>query len=75
MTVKLAAGASGGTASGASILFTTDNGTLSPRIVTTDSSGNASVTLTLPSGATAQVKAEGPYGLGHPVVTFTETAP
>jgi len=33
------------------------------------------VVLTLPSSAgTVQVTAQGPYGLGHPVVTFTETA-
>jgi hypothetical protein len=73
LTVNLAAGSSGGTATGAPIFFTTDNGTLSERLVTTDSSGNASVTLTLTSG-TATVTAEGPYGLGHPVVTFSDTA-
>ena len=74
LKVTLAPGSSGGTASGASILFTTDKGTLSQRIVNTDSSGNASVTLTLPSGSgTATVTAEGPYGLGHPVATFTES--
>jgi hypothetical protein len=44
-------------------------------IATTDASGVASVTLTLPSGAqTVTVTAEGPYGLGHPIVTFTETS-
>jgi len=74
LTATLAPGASGGTATGASIFFTTNKGTLSQRIVTTDGSGNASVTLTLPSGSgTATVTAEGPYGLGHPVATFTES--
>jgi hypothetical protein len=46
-------------------------------IAVTNSSGVASVTLTLPSTTgTVTVTAEGPYGLGHPVVTpsFTETS-
>ncbi|MGO9085174.1 MAG: glycoside hydrolase family 44 protein [Terriglobales bacterium] len=73
LTATLVPGASGGTASGATIFFSTNNGTLSQRLVTTDSTGKATVTLTLTSG-TATVTAEGPYGLGHPVVTFTETA-
>ena len=74
LTATLAPGSSGGTATGASIFFTTDKGTLSQRIVTTDGSGKASVVLTLPPGSgTATVTAEGPYGLGHPVATFTET--
>ena len=74
MAVTLAPESSGGTATGASILFTTNKGTLSQRIATTNSSGVATVTLTLPSGSgTAQVTAEGPYGLGHPVATFTES--
>lgn len=74
LTATLVPGSSGGTASGADILFTTNVGTLSQRIVNTDSSGNATVTLTLPSGSgTATVTAEGPYGLGHPVATFTES--
>ena len=73
LTATLAPGSSGGTATGASIFFSTDKGTLSQRIVTTDSSGKASVNLTLPSGSgTAHITAEGPYGLGHPVATFTE---
>jgi hypothetical protein len=75
LTATLSPGQSGGTATGASILFTTNSGSLSQRIVATDSSGNATVTLTLPSSAgTVTVTAEGPYGLGHPVVTFTETS-
>jgi len=45
-------------------------------IAVTNSSGVASVTLSLPATAgPVTVTAEGPYGLGHPTVTpFTETA-
>ncbi|MGH9511600.1 MAG: hypothetical protein ACRD2U_05640, partial [Terriglobales bacterium] len=75
LTATLVPGSSGGTKTGASIFFSTDAGSLSQRIVQTDSSGNASVTLTLaPGTGTAHVIAEGPYGLGHPMVTFTETS-
>ena len=76
LSVTLAPGKSGGTSgAGADILFTSDSGTLSSRLVTTDASGNAAVVLTLPATAgTAHVTAEGPYGLGHPVATFAETA-
>jgi hypothetical protein len=75
LSITLAAGSSGGTNNGASIFFTTDSGSLSSRIVTTNSSGLASVVLTLPSSpGTVHVTAEGPYGLGHPVATFAETA-
>ena len=74
LSVTLKPGASGGTAAGADVLFTASGGTLAKRLVTTNSSGVASVVLTLPSGAGAvHVTAEGPYGLGHPEVTFTET--
>jgi hypothetical protein len=53
----------------------TNAGTLSSSIVTTDSSGLASVVLTLPAAAGAvRVTAEGPFGLGHPVARFTETS-
>jgi hypothetical protein len=74
--VTLTPGSSGGTSgTGATILFTTDSGTLSSRRVTTDALGNAAVVLTLPGSAgTVHVTAEGPFGLGHPVVTFTETS-
>jgi hypothetical protein len=34
----------------------------------------ASVTLTLGSAGTVNVTAEGQYGLGHPVASFTETS-
>lgn len=82
LTVSLSPGQSGGTAGGASILFTASAGTLSNGtasgskvIAVTNSSGVASVTLTLPANAgQVNVRAEGPYGLGHPVTTFTETA-
>ncbi|HKV05491.1 MAG TPA: glycoside hydrolase family 44 protein [Candidatus Acidoferrales bacterium] len=78
LSVALNAGSSGGTNSGASVLFTTDSGSfggVSRRIVTTNGSGVAAVTLTLPASAgTVHVTAQGPYGLGHPVATFSETA-
>jgi hypothetical protein len=84
LTVTLAAASSGGTNSGASVLFSTSAGSLSNGTVSgakviavTNSSGVASVTLTLPSTVgPVTVTAEGPYGLGHPMVTpaFTETS-
>jgi len=84
LTVTLSPGQSGGVSPevGASILFTASAGTVSNGttsgtkvIAVTNSSGVASVTLTLPGTAqTVNVQAEGPYGLGHPQVTFTETA-
>jgi len=75
LSVALTPGQSGGTATGASILFSTDAGYLGQRIVTTDSTGTANVVLTLPAiPGTVHVTAEAPYGLGHPVATFTETA-
>jgi hypothetical protein len=83
LAVTLTPGQSGGTAIGASVLLTASGGTLSdgtnsgPKIiVVTNGSGvTPPVTLTLPSTAgPVTVTAEGPYGLGHPVATFTETA-
>jgi hypothetical protein len=75
LTVTLNPGQSGGYASGGTVFFTTSAGTLSSRVVDTDSTGKASVVLTLPSTAqTVHVTAEGQYSLGHPSVTFTETA-
>lgn len=82
LSVTLNPGSSGGTNTGASVLFSTNAGTVSngtasgpKEIAVTNGSGVATVTLTLPSTAgTVTVNAEGPYGLGHPVVTFTETA-
>jgi hypothetical protein len=82
LTVTLTPGQSGGSASGAGILFTTSAGTLSigttsgtSVIATTDASGITSVTLTLPSSeGTATVIAQDQYALGGASVTFTETA-
>jgi len=75
LSVTLSPGQSGGSASGGTVFFTASSGLLSSRIVTTDSTGKASVVLTLPSTAgTVHVTAEGQYALGHPQVTFTETA-
>ncbi|HKV80056.1 MAG TPA: glycoside hydrolase family 44 protein [Candidatus Sulfotelmatobacter sp.] len=75
LSVTLNSGQSGGSASGGTVFFTASAGTLSSRMVTTDSTGKASVVLTLPSKAgMVHVTAEGQYALGHPQVTFTETA-
>ncbi len=75
LSATLSPGSSGGAATGASIFFSTDAGSLAQRIVTTNSSGVASVVLTLPlTTGPVHVTAEGPYGLGHPVATFTETS-
>jgi len=75
LSVMLNPGQSGGSAAGGTVFFATSAGTLSSQIVTTDSTGKASVILTLPaSPGTVHVKAEGQYALGHPVVIFTETA-
>ncbi len=75
LSVTLNAGQSGGSAAGGTILFTASGGLLSHRTVVTDSSGKAPVVLTLPwNPGTVHVTAEGQYGLGHPVVTFTEIA-
>lgn len=92
LSVTLTPGSSGGTAAGASMFFkiTSNTGgsltnvqvgsekvfTGSQVIAVTNSSGVASVTLTLPAMAGAvTVTTEGPYGLGHPVpAAFNETA-
>jgi hypothetical protein len=75
LSVTLVPGQSGGSASGGTVLFTTNAGSLSSRTVTTDSTGKATVVLTLPTTArTVNVTAEGQYSLGHPVATFIETA-
>jgi len=74
LSVTLKPGKSGGSAAGGTVLFTTQKGTLSSRLVTTDASGNAAVVLTLPNNPeTFHVTAEGQFGLGHPVAKFTET--
>ena len=73
LSVNLNAGQSGGSAAGATIFFSTNAGSLSQRIVVTDSNGNAPVVLTLPSyPGIVQVTAEGQYALGHPEVHFME---
>ncbi len=83
LTVTLTPGQSGGTATGASVLFTASAGSLSDGtnsggklIVVTNSSGvTPAVTLMLPPTAgPVTVTAEGPFGLGHPAVIFAETA-
>ena len=82
LSVTVNPGASGATAAGLDILFTTDAGTLSGgagsptrQLATTDSSGAATIQLTLPSlPGQVHVTAETPYPIGHPVATFTETA-
>jgi hypothetical protein len=82
LSVTLTPGQSGGSASGAGILFTTSAGTLSNGttsgtsvIATTNASGIASVTLTLPSSkGTVTVTAQDQFALGGASVTFTETS-
>lgn len=82
LTVTLTPGQSGGSASGAGILFTTSAGTLSNGttsgtsvIAQTNASGIASVTLTLPSSqGTVTVNAQDQFALGGASVAFTETA-
>jgi hypothetical protein len=78
LSITLNPGSSGGGSSGASILFTASAGSFSGAsraIAITNSSGVATVTFTLPSSSdSVTVTAEGPYGLGHPVATFNETA-
>ena len=73
LSVTLNPGSSGGSAAGATVFFTADAGTLSSRMVTTDSSGNAAWCSRCRRARALQVTAEGPYGLGHPKVVFTET--
>jgi Glycoside hydrolase family 44 len=75
LSVTLNPGQSGGSAVGGTVFFNTSAGTLSSQIVTTDSTGKASVVLTLPSSpGVVHVSAEGQYALGHPGAVFTETA-
>ena len=82
MTVTLSPGQSGGAANGAGILFPPSAGTLSNGttsgasvIALTNSSGVASVTLTLPSSpGTVTVTAQDQFALGGASVSFTETA-
>jgi len=69
-----AASSTGATAEGVDLLFTASAGTLSQRIVRTNSNGQATVQLTLPATAgTVTVTAVGPVFWGTPTATFTET--
>ncbi len=82
LTVTLSSIPTGFTDTGAGVLFTTSAGTVSNGttsgtsvIATTNSSGVASVTLTLPSTTgTVTVTAQDQFALGGTTVTFTETA-
>ncbi len=75
LSVALNAGTSAGSNQAADIYFTSDGGTLSSSIVTTDTNGNAAVTLTLPSShGPVHLTAQGPFGLGHPAAVFSEAA-
>jgi hypothetical protein len=82
LTVTLNPGLSGGTATGASIFFTTSAGTLSNGtasgksvIATTNASGVASVKLTLPvTKGTVTVTAQDQFALGGATVTFAATS-
>jgi len=73
--VQGASGSTGATAGNVDILFTASAGTLSKRIVRTQSNGEATVQLTLPSKpGPVTVTALGPVFWGAPTATFTETA-
>jgi hypothetical protein len=82
LTITLVPGQSGGTATGAGILFTTSAGTLSNGttsgtsvIAQTNASGVASVTLTLPAAkGPVSITAQDMFALGGTTVTFTATA-
>jgi hypothetical protein len=82
LTITLNPAQSGGTATGAGFLFTTSAGTLSNGttsgtsvIATTNGSGVASVTLTLPATkGPVTVTAQSEFALGGATVTFTATA-
>ena len=74
LTATFEPGSSGATAGGVDLLFTASAGTLSGRIVRTDSKGDATVTLTLPAKAgPVTVTAIGPVFWGAPKATFAET--
>lgn len=82
LTVTFDPKQSGMTTANAEVLFSTSAGTLtsgttsgSKVITTTNSSGVASVTLTLPlTAGPVTVTAQGQFAAGAPLVTFTETA-
>jgi hypothetical protein len=82
LTVLIDPGQSGLGKSGASILFSASAGTLSNGtnigskvIATTNSAGNATVTLTLPPAkGSVTITAQDQFPLGGASVTFLETA-
>jgi hypothetical protein len=75
LTATFVPGSSALSASGIDLLFTASAGTLSERIVRTQSNGQASVALVLPAKAgKVTVTALGPVFWGAPEATFTETA-
>jgi len=82
LTITLNPGQSGGTMTGAGILFTTSGGTLSNGTTTgtsviaqTNASGVASVTLTLPAAkGPVTITATDMFALGGLTVSFTATA-
>jgi hypothetical protein len=82
LTVALDPGDSGAGVGGAEVLFTASAGTLSNGkengsrvIATTNASGIASVTLTLPSAkGTVKVTAQSQFAVGGKTTTFTATA-
>ncbi len=82
LSAELSSIPSGFTATGAEVLYTTSGGMLSNGttsgtsvIATTNSSGSASVTLTLPSTkGTVTVTAQDQFALGGTSITFTEAA-
>ena len=75
LTATFVPGAASGSANGVDLLFTASAGKLNERIVRTNESGQATVTLTLPSTpGKVTVTAIGPVFWGTPTATFTETA-
>ena len=75
LTANFVPGSSGISEGNVSILFTTSAGTLSSRMVRTNGSGEATVTLTLPSSpGKVTVTAQEPVPAGGEKVTFTVTS-
>ncbi len=75
LTTTFVPGTSGASAGNASILFSTSAGVLSSRVVRTNSSGAATVTLTLPSvSGKVTITAQAPIPWGGARAVFTATA-
>lgn len=75
LTATFVPGTSGASAGNVTLLFTTSAGTLSSRVVRTNASGQATVTLTLPSTpGKVTVTTKAPIPWGGQIATFTETA-